>query len=137
MTLKLAEYGFGVTVIFVSRQIQGPQIMRINGTSTCIGIYLLPRGAPCPSLSEIFSNLRLDWLAQQGPPAPCANSLAGAHAIPSVDPSGWVGEFCCFCPHCRRGEEALHCHPPPPHHFLTAHEVSLVNQKHTCIKGDG
>lgn len=130
MILKLAEYGFGVTEILVSRQIQDPQIIRINGTSTWIGIYLLPRGAPCPSTSKIFSSLRIDWLAQQGPPAPCANSLAGAHAIPSVVNSA-------VSAHVRGGARKPCTATLPPSYFFTAPEVSLVNQKHTCIKGDG
>lgn len=44
-----------------------------------------------PGLPEMFSNLRIDCLAQWGPSALCANSWASVHATPLLALlGGWV-----------------------------------------------
>lgn len=87
-----------------------------------------------PSPSPLATR-RIECLAQQGPPAPCASSWASIHAIPLVDAFGWVGEFC--CPAHPGGGVRKSCPLSSPSYFPTAREASRVNQSHTCIKGGG
>lgn len=89
-----------------------------------VGRYLMPSA---PALPASFSTLRMGCLAQHGPPSPILH-----HCCLS---GGWVNFTGLACT--GGGEEALLCHPSPFPYFLTAHEASLVNQTHTCIKGGG
>lgn len=93
-------------------------------TSTGVGRYLMPSAPALPPASA----------SKDGLPCPAWPSVT--HTAPLL-PLRWVGEFHWPGLHWRRGEEALLCHPSPFPYFLTAHEASLVNQTHTCIKGGG
>lgn len=105
-----------------------PQIMRVHGTATWVGVSVLPTGAPCTSLSQniqqskdclpdpagVLAPRPYHWLTLLGGRV---NSAALAHI------GGGVREPCPA--------------PLPLCYFPTAHEVSLVGQMYTYIKGGG
>lgn len=106
-----------------------PQTMRIHGTTTWVGVYLLPGDAPCPNPPQNIQQCK-DW-PSRGSSTLC-QLLGQPQAIALVESFGWVGEFSCSGPHWRRGDEAFPRHPPPFPTSPTAHEVSLANQMYTC-----